>query len=132
MADKGLPRSYKKFVDKTIVCWQKILCLTLYDIVVNYADSDTESSTESAIFINQVYYTATITLYPAHLNIWKSNLPEARKIIIHELTHILTEHFWEFTVEYIPNKEKEEFVKIGEQLVESLAKILSRNIGQVK
>ena len=126
------PKSYINFVDKTIAYWQKILCLTLYDIVVNYEDCDTESSTESAIFVNQGYYTATITIYPVHLTIWKNDLPEARKIIVHELTHILTEHFWEFAVEHIPNKEKEEFVKIGEQLVESLAKILSRNIGVKK
>lgn len=122
------PKSYKKFVDKTITQWQKILHLTIYDIVIHYAEKDADSSSESCIFINQGYYTATITLYPIHLSIWKNDLPEARKIIVHELTHILVDPLWEFASDRTLKKDADEFIKIGEQLIEAFAKILTRNI----
>lgn len=122
------PKAYKKFVDKTITQWQKILHLTIYDIVVHYAEKDADSDAESSILINQKYYTATITLYPIHLDIWKNGLPEARKIIVHELTHILVDPLWEFAADRTLKKDVDEFTKIGEQLTETFARILTKNI----
>lgn len=114
-----ISKSYKQFVRKIVSEAKPLMLLQIYGVDIFYDMEDKGSAAE--IKVNNKYYTAAIfchkNLYDHYKGGDKNRVIE---MIVHELSHIITEPLYVFAVDAATNSSHKHLETIREQTTEQV------------
>lgn len=129
MKVKKVPKGLKEFVIKCAREHAWNLKIQHYNVTIEYKDSEKASSDlrtgdviAADIEVQRRYLAAVIRIYPTVYGKWeRGEKKEINEIIGHELSHILTQHFFDLAVSCY--KDEGETKDAWESLTESIGRL---------
>lgn len=99
---KGVPRSLRKIISRAVsdYCWE--LRVQQWNVGIEYKHEDKEQEDPlnhvcASIVVNRRYLEAVVSIYPYLVKKYvtkKYNEDEVRQVVAHEISHLVTEHFY--------------------------------------
>lgn len=127
--ERKIPKEMRKFVLENARECADIIGVTNFTVDIFYmADpkqSDTDLQTHGEINVDRRYLKASIKLYPHVEENWRKGEKEKVKdVIFHEVSHILTQHFYDVATSIY--KDEGETKDAWEMLTEAVSKLALR------